>query len=474
VATPSDASTTLDPHPMAGETEFLHEEGPVVVAPAPAPNHAAQGVAYALIAYSTWGTAIPIYMWGMSNRWAAATAIELLLHRIAWGLAAMALLLTVRRRWPSLVGIVRSWSSFRVLIATTVLIAINWFTFTWSVVNGAAAEVALGYYINPLVSIAMGMVFLGERMRPVQWWCIGIAIAGVALQAVAIGRLPYLALIVAGSFGTYGLLRKRAKADADVGLTVEMGLTFTPMMFVNGVQVRGYRAPNVLTRAVDELARQNPPRMTAAADVPPPAFDKLVGDWDAERRTLDFGTDVFVAREGEATAPIRILAFYGYGHEMAAKLDGHIREAIAGRDDVSYTIRSYALGADCNPHVSADINPDSCTMHQAVEAVGMLHGPDAAMRMHAWVMEHQASFSEPAMESAIREMGWDVDAVMEKMGSPEVARAIEEDASFLKKIRKPSYALLVVNEKIAPRWVLEDLNLVRGILDLVDEQASAN
>jgi chloramphenicol-sensitive protein RarD len=208
---------------MAGETEFVHEEGAVAEAPPPSPNHEAAGVAYGVLAYSWWGAIIPVYVWALATRW-GVSAEELLAHRVVWGVPVMALLLTYRRKWGSLRSIVATRSSLVTLLWTTGLIAVNWYTFTWSVANGRAAEVALGYYINPLVSIALGMVFLGERMRRAQWVCVAIAAAGVAAETAVLGRPPYLGLLVAGSFGSYGLLRKRAKADADVGLTVEMTL----------------------------------------------------------------------------------------------------------------------------------------------------------------------------------------------------------------------------------------------------------
>jgi protein-disulfide isomerase/uncharacterized membrane protein len=257
----------------------------------------------------------------------------------------------------------------------------------------------------------------------------------------------------------------------DVLEAIDMGLMYTPFMFVNGVQVRGFRVPKVVTRAVEALAKTDPPRLTAAADVPVGAYEKLITDWELERLTTRLGTDFFVARRGPEDAPIRITAFLGYGHEMAAQLDARIKGVMEGRDDISYTVRFFALGKECNPAVDAFDIPGACHMTRVAEAAGMLYGSVAFFRVHDWILENYASYDEAAFHAAIAGMGLELGPILEKAESSEVTDSISNEGSWLRRIGKPSYALLMVNGRIAPRWLLEGHDVVQGIVDRIDEKS---
>jgi chloramphenicol-sensitive protein RarD len=169
-------------------------------------------------AFLFWGLA-PLY-WRIL---ASAPATELLAHRIAWSAPCLAALLALGRRFPEVRRAVVTPRTLGILLVTTVLIAVNWLTFLWAINNGHVLDASLGYYVNPLVSVLLGFVFLGERLRRLQAAAVGLAVAGVALLSARHG-LPWVSLVLAFSFGFYGLLRKVVDARPMVGLSVEVAL----------------------------------------------------------------------------------------------------------------------------------------------------------------------------------------------------------------------------------------------------------
>ena len=179
------------------------------------------GGACALAAYGFWGVA-PIYF-----KWVEfAGSLEVLAHRVAWAFLILLAAVALRRQW----GAVRrlTVAEFAWLALSGALVSINWLTYIWALRNGRIVETSLGYYINPLVTILLGVIFLGERMR---WWQVAavlLAACGVVNEIVAFGALPWAGLLLAVSFGFYGLVRKRIDIDPTVGLGVETAY-FAPM-----------------------------------------------------------------------------------------------------------------------------------------------------------------------------------------------------------------------------------------------------
>ena len=153
-----------------------------------------------------------------------STVLELIAWRVVAGLPVMLLILGATGRLDRLqIGVRTPPRTARMLVTSALLIGINWFVFIWAVDTDRLAESSLGYYINPLVSVALGMLFLGERMRPAQWVAVAIAtLMGVVISALAIGGIPWISLSLAGSFALYGLVRKQVDADAPTGLAMEM------------------------------------------------------------------------------------------------------------------------------------------------------------------------------------------------------------------------------------------------------------
>jgi chloramphenicol-sensitive protein RarD len=180
-----------------------------------------RGIILGLIAYLLWGL-FPLY-WPLLE---PAGALEILAHRIVWSLVAVVVLLLVLGR--SLGSLPRDRRRLLLLTAAAVLIGINWGVYIWGVNNSHVVETSLGYFINPLVSVALGVIVLGERLRRGQWVAVGIAAAGVAVLSVAAGRPPWIALVLAATFGTYGLVKRVVGVAPVEGLVVEAGV-LTPV-----------------------------------------------------------------------------------------------------------------------------------------------------------------------------------------------------------------------------------------------------
>ncbi|MEE8457676.1 MAG: EamA family transporter RarD [Acidimicrobiia bacterium] len=162
-----------------------------------------RGVWFGIAAYLFWGLT-PLF-WNLVS----TDAASLLLHRIVWSVPILALVITLRRQWPALRDGYASWASRLSTIAAAGLLAVNWGTFVWAVTNDHIVEASLGYFINPLVSVALGVVILKERLGRLQWVAVAIAASGVTTMGVLQGVPPWISLTLAFSFGLYGLLKKR-------------------------------------------------------------------------------------------------------------------------------------------------------------------------------------------------------------------------------------------------------------------------
>lgn len=181
-----------------------------------AATEARRGVVFGLLAYGSWGF-FPLFFKAL----AAVPPLEVLAHRIVWSALFLLAYLGARGRLRDLAAVARDRRTLLTLTATTALIAVNWYVFIWAVARGHVLQASLGYYINPLVNVVLGFLCLGERLRPAQRWCVLLAAAGVTWLGVSFGRVPLIALVLAGSFGLYGLLRKTVRADAPTGLACE-------------------------------------------------------------------------------------------------------------------------------------------------------------------------------------------------------------------------------------------------------------
>jgi chloramphenicol-sensitive protein RarD len=177
------------------------------------------GVLAAVTAFLIWGT-FPLY-W---KQLAAVPALEIVAHRTAWGFVAVAAWVTWRREWRHVRALAASPRTVLTLAASATLIVANWGIYVWAVNHGQIVESSLGYYINPLVNVVLGVVLLHERLGRARRLAVALAAAGVAILTIGYGRFPWISLALALTFGFYGLLRKRVAADAVHGLLYETAI----------------------------------------------------------------------------------------------------------------------------------------------------------------------------------------------------------------------------------------------------------
>lgn len=175
-----------------------------------------QGILLAIGAYTMWGIA-PIYFKSLSD----VSPLEIISHRVVWSFFLLAFLLHLGRRWRNVRDTLTSKPKVLLLIATSVLIGANWLIFIWAVNSNHMLDASLGYYINPLINVLLGMLFLGERLRKLQWFAVALAAVGVLIQLIAFGSIPIVAMALACSFGFYGLMRKKLNLEAQTGLFIE-------------------------------------------------------------------------------------------------------------------------------------------------------------------------------------------------------------------------------------------------------------
>lgn len=190
--------------------------------PAPAPHGRrpaeanAAGLGYALLAYGSWGL-FPLF-W---KQLAHIPALELVGHRVAWSCAAYLVLVVLRGRLGELRLALTDRATLRIIVPAALLVGANWLVFIYAVATDRVLHASLGYFLNPLVSIVLGMVFLGERLRRAQWMAVALAGVGVASLASLAEGIPWIGLVLALTFGGYGLLRKIAPVDGLMGATIE-------------------------------------------------------------------------------------------------------------------------------------------------------------------------------------------------------------------------------------------------------------
>lgn len=175
-----------------------------------------RGLILGALAYTLWGT-FPLY-WTLLE---PGGAVEILAHRIVWSLLTMVLILVLWHRVDQLKALLRDRRKLLLISGAAVVISVNWGGYIWGVNNGRVVETSLGYFINPLVTVLMGVLVLGERLRRLQWAAMGMAFVAVVVLAIDYGRPPWVALVLAFSFGTYGLLKKQAGVGAVESITLE-------------------------------------------------------------------------------------------------------------------------------------------------------------------------------------------------------------------------------------------------------------
>jgi chloramphenicol-sensitive protein RarD len=192
-----------------------------------------RGMLFGLVAYGVWGV-FPLF-WPLLE---PAGAVEILAHRMVWSLLVVAIVMTVRRGWSELRRApLRTWL---LVLGAAVLISVNWGVYIYAVNNGAVVEAALGYFINPLLSVLLGVMIFRERLRRLQWASVALGAVAVLVIGIGGGRVPWLALALAVSFGFYGLVKKTVRLTPQASLTAEGLVVLLPALaFLTVIQVNG-------------------------------------------------------------------------------------------------------------------------------------------------------------------------------------------------------------------------------------------
>lgn len=180
------------------------------------------GLLYAILAYAIWGL-FPLY-WRMLQ---AIPATQITAHRILWSWVVLTLVIVLTRQWRDFRGTINRRVLANYALAST-LISVNWVLYIWAVNNNHIVETSLGYFINPLISVFLGTVFFKERLRPLHWFSLACATCGVIYLTYNYGRLPWIALVLAGTFASYGLVKKIAPLKSLFGLTLETSILVIP------------------------------------------------------------------------------------------------------------------------------------------------------------------------------------------------------------------------------------------------------
>ncbi|QGG43322.1 EamA family transporter RarD [Aeromicrobium yanjiei] len=198
-------------------------------------NDSQRGAAFGIAAYLCWGF-FPLY-WPLLE---PAGSLEILAHRFVWSMVFVLVAITAMGKWRSFIAIAHDRRMMLILAAASVVIAGNWGGFIYGVTNGHVIETSLGYFINPLVTVMLGVFVLKETLRPAQWVAIAIGAIAVVVLTVDYGRLPWVALLVAFSFAAYGFLKKKADLGAFEGLGMETAILFpVALAFLVVLQLRG-------------------------------------------------------------------------------------------------------------------------------------------------------------------------------------------------------------------------------------------
>ena len=184
-----------------------------------------KGIWYGIGAYVLWGF-FPIY-WKLIH---SVPPLEIIGHRMVWSFVFVALIITVRKSWRGFRPVIENRKRVFIYLGSGLLLTVNWLVYVWAVNSGFIVESSLGYFINPLVNVMLGVVFLRERLRLWQWIPVGLAALGVLYLTVSYGSLPWIGLSLAFSFGFYGLLKKTAPLNSTHGFMLETGIMFLPAL----------------------------------------------------------------------------------------------------------------------------------------------------------------------------------------------------------------------------------------------------
>lgn len=239
---------------------------------------------------------------------------------------------------------------------------------------------------------------------------------------------------------------RRIQQDIDHAMAV--GMTSTPLVMINGVELRGWQTPGTIARAVEQLAATNPPALGPEVDRPPPATEKLVNEWRATpAQALPVGDDAWW--NGPTGAPIEIVMFADYQEPTVARADAAIRAEMARAGDVRYAVVRYPCDQECNPTVQTTVHAQACWAAKVAIAAGRLGGADGYWKMHDWLLANQHNLSDAALAARL---GLDADALFAAARQPPVLDRIIQECNAAQRLGLTSIPTIYVNRKRVAMW----------------------
>lgn len=287
-----------------------------------------KGILYGIGAYIAWGF-FPIY-WKFLHH---VPAIQLIGHRIIWSFLLLAAVIAAGKQWSEFQALINA-KVLKIYTIAALLIGVNWFMYVWAVNHEFIVETSLGYFINPLISVLLGVIILKERLRKTQWIPVALAAIGVTYLTFVYGRLPYIALSLAFSFGLYGLVKKLSPLGSLYGLTVETGILFVPaaayLIFVQANQTAAFLntgTPSDLLMIGAGVVTTIPLLMFASAARSVPLW--VIGLLQYIAPTLQFLIGIFIYKE-----PFNHDQLIGFGIVWVALVFFLVENYLASRQSV--------------------------------------------------------------------------------------------------------------------------------------------
>jgi protein-disulfide isomerase len=255
----------------------------------------------------------------------------------------------------------------------------------------------------------------------------------------------------------------RVKSDIEEG--ADLGLFFTPMIFINGVELRGFIGqPGALAQAIDQLAASHPPPASPARDRPPRAARKYVEDWSRDAR-VHIPPVSRPHRLGPANARVVLVVWGDLQDPLTAELDRLIRQRMRAGDDILYEYRHYPFDQSCNSLVPRTVYPSGCMAARAAEAAGMLGGDEAFWKMQQWLLSHQSPLDNQRLAEAAAAAGVDATALLTNMNDAALHTALQQDVRAAGPFIRQGVPTLNINGRWAPRWKLEGADILRDIIE---------
>jgi protein-disulfide isomerase len=251
---------------------------------------------------------------------------------------------------------------------------------------------------------------------------------------------------------------QEVKKDVEEGYA--LGIFYTPMIFINGIELKGWNAPQALTRAVQAVLAANPAPAAPSADRPPTALEKYMADW-RERPVQTIPESITKRAIGKANAPVTVVVFGDYQEEGTREVDGLLRLFATGPDyGMKYAFANFPVDQSCNPYTEVTKFAGGCRCSLAAEGADIMAGPDAFWKIHNWIMASKGVFTDKALEAEAQFDGLDPALLKEAMANPAAKAKVVADAAAGKTLGIQSIPMVFINGRYVPRWKLENENLL--------------